>query len=91
MASAPPSQHADRRRRALWRPRRPHDRRRCRRADQYASQDIDVCGFGVHNFDEPADVEPALDFAVDLGAAFVTCHVDPADRATIEAIDADAA
>jgi sugar phosphate isomerase/epimerase len=59
-------------------------------ADRYAEAGIDVCGFGVHTFDDGSDVDPVLDFAVDLGAAYVSIHVDPEHRDTIEALDAAA-
>lgn len=52
---------------------------------QYEDAGIDVCGYGVHDFDDVDAVEPVLATAAEhLGAAYVSVHVDPECRSVIE-------
>jgi len=53
--------------------------------DLYEDADVDVCGFGVHNFEGVEEVSSVLSFAADrLDAEYVSVHVDPPQRDVLE-------
>jgi len=54
--------------------------------DTFESAGIDVCGWGVHDYESIEDVEPTLDLAEGLGADYVSVDFDSDDEAVIEAL-----
>jgi sugar phosphate isomerase/epimerase len=53
----------------------------------YADHDIAICGYGVHDVGPDTDVDRLCAFArEDLGAAYVSIHVDPNAGETLDAL-----
>lgn len=53
--------------------------------DLYEDAGVDVCGFGVHNFEDVEEVSPVLSFAADhLDVEYVSIHADPPQRDVLE-------
>lgn len=46
---------------------------------EFEAVNVDICGYGVHDFDSPEEVDDVLGLAAELGAAYVTVNF-PADR-----------
>jgi inosose dehydratase len=47
---------------------------------------VDICGWGVHNYEGLGDVEPTLELADALGADYLSVDFEPDDEAVIEAL-----
>jgi inosose dehydratase len=54
--------------------------------DTFESAGIDICGWGVYNYEGVEDVEASLDLAAGLGAEYVSVDFEPDDEAVINAL-----